>query len=218
MSLSVPQEQFLRHGDLPHRSPLLHPGWSYVEKADYYTFERADVDLLHRQHDAFDAERRAAVVLGLLVAGKNEPSYGYQINNYRHSLQSATKLLRAGFDEEHVVVGLLHDVGFLACPERHGAFSAELLGGYVSERNYWMLRHHQMFAAFELVDEPIPPLGSRTWERWREHEHFEWTYEFVRGFDVNAMDPNYQAEELEFFEPMVQRIFSRVPKPPVLDD
>jgi hypothetical protein len=200
------------------RSPLLRPDWSYIEKSDFYAFTREDMGLMRRQHDEFDAERRGEVVLALLKAGEHEPTYGYQINNFRHSLQSATLVRRAGHSDEDVVVALLHDVGFLACPERHGAFSAELLGGYISDRNYWMLRHHQAFAAFEPADEAPPAEGSRAWERWRGHDHFDWTYEFVRAFDINAMRPDFVSDPLESFAPLVQVLFSQPARPLVLDD
>jgi hypothetical protein len=90
-----------------------------------------------RNPEMYYRERQADTVLSLLAAGEHEPTFGYQINNYQYCLQAATMLHADGYDEETtVVVGLLHDVGFLACPERHGAFAAELLGGYVSDENY----------------------------------------------------------------------------------
>ncbi len=95
-----------------------------------------------------------------------------------------------GYDEETIVVGLLHDVGFLACPDRHGAFAAELLGGYVSDENYWMLRHHQAFATFV----PQPMTTSRTGS---SHGIAGGTIRrglddtFVRHYDQNAIDPSY---------------------------
>src|ERR1700744_2187083 len=36
---------------------------------------------------------------------------GYQVPRYEHSLQSATRALRHGRDEEYVVMALLHDIG-----------------------------------------------------------------------------------------------------------
>ncbi|MGD0377298.1 MAG: hypothetical protein ABSB01_22270 [Streptosporangiaceae bacterium] len=198
------------------RSPLYREDWNYIEKTDLLQFTRADYDALLAQRVVYDAERQAAAVLALLSAGEHEPTFGYQVNNYQHCLQAATMLHADGYDEETIVVGLLHDVGFLACPDRHGAFAAELLGGYVSDENYWMLRHHQAFATFVPadVDEPDRELP---WHRWRDHPNAAWTHTFVRHYDQNAIDPSYANRPVEFFEPMVQRIFSRSPKPLILD-
>jgi predicted HD phosphohydrolase len=161
-------------------------------------------------------ERQATAVLSLLAAGEHEPTFGYQINNYQHCLQSATMLHSDGYDEETVVVGLLHDVGFLACPDRHGAFAAELLGSYVSDENYWMLRHHQALATFIPADSQEPE-RELPWHRWRDHPNAKWTSAFVNHYDQNAVDPSCGNLPLEFFEPMVRRIFSRSPKPLRLD-
>jgi len=198
------------------RSPLYRPDWQYIDKADLFAFTRADYATLGRQREVYYRDRQAAAALSLLQAGEQEPSFGYQINNYQHCLQSASMLHEAGFDEETVVVGLLHDVGFLACPARHGAFSAELLGGFISDENYWMLRHHEAFATFVAADDEDPD-RELPWHRWRDHPSAQWTSTFVRNFDQNAMDPSYPSRPLEFFEPMVARIFNRTAKPLRLD-
>jgi predicted HD phosphohydrolase len=198
------------------RSPLYRADWEYIDKTDLFQFTRADYAKLGSQREIYNRERQADAVLSLLAAGEHEPTFGYQINNYQHCLQAATMLHADGYDEETVVVGLLHDVGFLACPERHGAFAAELLGGYVSDENYWMLRHHQAFATFVPVDAEDPE-QELPWHRWRSHPYARWTTNFVNHYDQNAVDPSYGNRPLELFEPMVRRIFSRSPKPLRLD-
>jgi predicted HD phosphohydrolase len=198
------------------RSPLYREDWEYIAKTDLLQFTRAEYATLRAQRTVYDAERQAAAALALLTAGEHEPTFGYQINNYQHCLQAATMLHADGYDEETIVVGLLHDVGFLACPDRHGAFAAELVGGYVSDENYWMLRHHQAFATFAAADDDEPD-REFPWHRWRDHPSATWAHTFVRHYDQNAIDPSYGNRPLEFFEPMVRRIFSRSPKPLRLD-
>ncbi len=198
------------------RSPLYKADWDYIDKTDLFAFTRADYAKLGRQREVYYRERQADAVLSLLTAGEHEPTFGYQVNNYQHCLQSATMLHAEGFDEETVVVGLLHDVGFLACPDRHGAFAAELLGGFVSDENYWMLRHHQAFATFVAADDEEPD-RELPWHKWRGHPFAGWTSTFVNQFDQNAVDPSHPSLPLEFFESMVRRIFSRSPRPLRLD-
>jgi len=199
------------------RSPLLHADWQYVEKTVTAEFSKGDWALLDAQRDTYYREAQAAAVLRLLKSAKNEPTFGYQINHYSHSLQTATMLLRDGYVEEDIVVALLHDVGFIVCPERHGAFAAELLGAYVSERNYWMLRHHQEIGDLKTEHGHGASTSEAQWERWRGHPHFDWTLEFVQRYDLNAIDPSYENAPLEVFEPMVRRAFVRPGRPLELD-
>jgi predicted HD phosphohydrolase len=201
----------------PGRSPLLDDSWSYIPKTVLDEFDRADWTKLNAQRAIYYGRRQADAVLDLLRAGEHEPTFGYQINNFQHCLQAATLAQSDGRDEEDIVVALLHDVGFLACPERHGAFAAELLGGYVSDANYWMLRHHQAFGAQHVVDHPDDHHDPDQRERWRGHPHFDWTAQFVERYDVNAIDPGYANRPLDFFEPLVRRVFDRPVKKIKLD-
>jgi predicted HD phosphohydrolase len=202
--------------DRSHYSPLLRPDWGYVEKVSLEEFTPADWDLLDRQRALYYPEQQARQVLRLLEGSKDDPTFGYMVNNYRHCLQSATMALRDGLPEEDVVVCLLHDVGFIACPDMHGAFAAALLGAYVSDRNYWMLHRH---AVFQNVHSPglarVDPHGR---ERWRGHPHFEWAATFVDRYDQAAADPHYECAPLAAFEPMVQRLFARTPRPRYPED
>lgn len=192
------------------RSPLLRPEWSYVEKVSVEDIDAAEWRLLDTQRAAYYAAEQARQVLRLLTASRDDPSFGYLVNNYRHCLQSATMAMRDGLDEEDVVVCLLHDVGFVTCPSTHGAFAAALLGAYVSERNVWMLRHH---AAFQLAHcRELPGAERDARERWRGHPHFEWTARFVDRYDQAANDPGYDCAPIEVFEPLVARVFARPPR------
>jgi len=193
--------------DPSQRSPLADPAWRYIEKLSLEEFSREDWQHLNAQRVAYAARQQADQALRLLSGSEHDPSFGYMVNNYRHSLQSATMALRDGLSEEDVVVALLHDVGFNTCPLLHGDFAAALLGAYVSERNHWMLRHH---AVFQNLHSPnMPGVDRHERERWRGHAHFDWTAEFVERYDQAASDPTYPCEPLATFVPMVHRIFSR---------
>ena len=190
-------------------TPLAQPQWNYIEKISLEDFSGEDWRELEAQRKSYLALQQATQVMRLLGASEHDPSFGYMVNNYRHSLQSATMVLRDGLPEEDVVVALLHDVGFVSCPMLHGDFAACLLGAYVSERNFWMLQHH---ATFQNLHSPhLPGINAHERERWRGHEYFDWTAEFVARYDQAACDPDYPCEPLEAFVPMVRNIFSRKP-------
>jgi predicted HD phosphohydrolase len=191
-------------------SPLGRPDWTYVDKPDLDAFTAADWQVLDRQRLIYDAEQRAAQALRMLAAMADDTTFGYAINNYRHCLQSATMALRDGHDEETVVVALFHDIGFITCPETHGAFAAALLGPLISDRNIWMLEHHDLFQGHHIHDHPDVDPNVR--ERWRGHPHFDWTAEYVAKYDQNAISATYENAPLEAFVPMVNRVFARPPK------
>jgi predicted HD phosphohydrolase len=111
-------------------------------------------------------------------------------------------MARAGYDEEDVVVGLLHDVAFVVAPDQHGAAAAQLLKQVTSERNHWMLENHA------LVGERFLPGDRGAWRELRHHEHFAWTEEFVERFDLRAIDPLEPIAPLEEFEPTVDKVFA----------
>ena len=190
-------------------SALARPDWRHVDKIALEDFRREDWQLLEQQRQLYLADLQASQALRLLTASQHDPTFGYMVNNYRHCLQSATMVLRDGRDEEDVVVALLHDVGFTTCPLMHGDFAAALLGAYISDRNYWMLRHH---ATFQNVHSPhLPGVEQHERDLWKGHPHYDWTAEFVAVYDQAASDPDYPCEPIETFVPMVQRIFARKP-------
>ena len=191
----------------PVHAALADPQWSYVAKASLEDFRAEDWRVLNAQRAPYYASIQADEVLRMLSIGRELPSYGYGVNNYQHCLQSATLAYRSGVDEETVVVALLHDIGFIACPMTHGPFAAALLSAYVSEENCWMLERHQVFQLHHLHEYPGIDRSER--DRWRGHPHFAWAAEFVEKFDQNAIDPGYDTAPLEFFVPMVRRLFER---------
>ncbi|MCC6632321.1 MAG: phosphohydrolase, partial [Gammaproteobacteria bacterium] len=62
---------------------------------------------------------------------------GFPVDRYTHSLQTATRALRDGRDEEYVVCALLHDIGDTLAPFSHFDVAAAILKPVVSEANLW---------------------------------------------------------------------------------
>jgi len=174
-------------------------------------FRAEDWALMNRQRAEYLAEQQAIQVLDMLKASKHAPTFGYLINNYEHCLQTATLLHADGHDEETVVTGLLHDIGFTVCSEDHGRFAADLLRSHVSERNIWALEHHEMFQRVHLHGyyEVEDPAFINERDRWRDHPHYAWTAEFVARYDITTIDPSVESLPIEYFEPMVRRVLAR---------
>ncbi|WP_431284080.1 hypothetical protein ACQW02_04540 [Humitalea sp. 24SJ18S-53] len=201
-----------RLGDDAGRTPLLRPDWGYVDPPALDAFRAEDWSRLREQRRIFDAEQHVKHVLRLLEASAADPSFGYQVNNFRHCLQSATAAMIDGRDEEYIVVALLHDVGYTVCPTNHGAFAASLLGPYVSDAARWLLEHHQIFLAHHYNDHPEEADNATQRELWRGHPHFEATAGFVERYDQTTIMPGQPEAPLASFAPMLARLLSRPPR------
>jgi predicted HD phosphohydrolase len=134
---------------------------------------------------------------------------GGQIDRYQHSLQTATRALRAGECEEIVVAALLHDIGDALAPHNHADVGADILRPYVSRHTYWMLKHHGIFQGYYFWDKVGRNKDER--ERFRDHPAFAMTERFTGEYDQMAFDPDYDTKTMEDFAPMVRRIFARAP-------
>jgi predicted HD phosphohydrolase len=161
----------------------------------------ADYELLGRLEEE-ELQSFPDRVLGWLRT--MEDSAGYQVSRLEHSLQAATRAHRAGEDEETVVCALLHDIGDHLAPANHSEVAAAVLRPYVSEKNYWIVKHHGVFQGFYYFHHTGGDPNAR--DQWRDHPHYKATVDFCESYDQSSFDPDYDSEPLEFFEPMVRRI------------
>lgn len=131
----------------------------------------------------------------------------YLITRLEHSLQAATRAERAGEDEETVVSTLLHDIGDVLAPTNHGEVAAAMLRPYVSDRNYWIVKHHGLFQGYYYFHHLGQDRNAR--DQYRDHPYYQATVDFCENYDQASFDPDYDWEPLEHFEPMVRRLFAK---------
>ena len=193
-----------------NRSPLADSDWQYLEKIPLEELSRQDWLMLEQQRALYLARHQADQALRLLSASQNDPCFGYQVNNYRHCVQSATLAMQDGRDEDYVVMALLHDIGFIACPQSHGQFAAQLLAPYITDDLVWLLERHMYFQALHCRE--LDGTDRFVRERWRGHPAFVATAEFVAKYDQNTISPRLPEAPLSVFEPMVHRVFARPPR------
>jgi predicted HD phosphohydrolase len=136
---------------------------------------------------------------------------GYQITRFEHSLQAATRAHRAGEDEETVVCTLLHDVGDYLAPANHSEVAAAVLRPYISEKNYWIVKHHGLFQGVYYFHFIGADPNAR--DKFKDHPYYQATVDFCANYDQNSFDPDYKWEPLEFFEPMVRRVLAKPTTP-----
>ena len=132
---------------------------------------------------------------------------GFNIDRLQHSLQTATRALRDGRDEEYVVCALLHDIGDTLGTYDHGGLAAAILKPFVSEANHWMLQNHPIFQGYYYFEYLGGNKDAR--EKFADHPHYEHTKEFVELYDMPAFDTEYDSLPLEDFEPLVRRVMSK---------
>src|SRR6185503_15975085 len=140
---------------------------------------------------------------------------GFAVDRLTHSLQTATRAHRAGEDEEYVVCALLQDIGDTLGSFNHADVGAAVLKPFVSEANHWMVEKHGIFQGYFFFEHI--GLNANMRDQFRGHPHFERTARFCEIYDNPAFNPELECAPLEFFEPMLRRVFA-APKNSIYKD
>jgi len=154
-------------------------------------------------------------LLTVMASIANADSLGAPVNLYTHSLQTATRVLDAGHDDELVVVALFHDLPEAFSDNHHGLLAAQLLAPWISERRTWLLIHHVEFQSYHFANHPTRNRNER--DQYAGHPYFAETAEFCQLYDQNSFDPDYPTLSLAEFAPIVRRFFTDPAPPPPQD-
>jgi predicted HD phosphohydrolase len=165
---------------------------------------KQDWDIITTRYVPFARELPDRILLHFKLLGGD--SGGYTVDRLHHSLLTATLAHKGGEDEEYVVCALLHDIGDMLGSWNHPDVSAAILKPFVSEANRWMVEKHGIFQGYHFFQHIGMDPDMR--EQFRDHPHFERTERFVDLYDDPAFDPAMECAPLEFFEPMVRRLFA----------
>lgn len=130
---------------------------------------------------------------------------GFPVDRLTHCLQTATRAYRDGREEAYVVMALVHDIGDTLGASNHPDIAAAILKPFVSEELLWIVQHHGIFQGVNFFHHLGLDRDMR--EQFRGHPHFAATEEFIDKYDCPAFDPQYDTLPLEFFEPMVMKLF-----------
>lgn len=132
---------------------------------------------------------------------------GFPVDRLTHSLQTATRALRDGRDEEYVVCALLHDIGDTLGTYNHPDVAAAILKPFVSEANHWMVQMHGIFQGYYFFHHIGMDRDIR--DRLRESPWYGRTEEFCALYDGPAFDPKGETLPLAELEPMLRRVFAQ---------
>jgi predicted HD phosphohydrolase len=144
------------------------------------------------------------VALSLLESLRGRDT-GDVLDDYDHSLQTATRAQRAGADDQLVVAALLHDSGKAVTFRRHDRVAAEMLAGAVRPEIVWMVGVHEEFTSLHRRN------GRAQHARYRHllHPGYGLAKQFSDEWDAPARDPEYPTLPLEHFAPLVHDLFER---------
>jgi predicted HD phosphohydrolase len=137
---------------------------------------------------------------------------GYRISRLEHSLQGATRAARAGETDEMIIAVFLHDIGDELATYSHSEMAAAILRPFVSEKLYWIVKHHGVFQMYYYAHHCGGDRNCR--DIYRDHAWYQDAIDFCHNYDQNCFDPDYESEPLEFFEPILRRVMAR----PSFDD
>jgi len=131
---------------------------------------------------------------------------GYQISRLEHCLQGATRAYRAGESDEMIITVLLHDIGDELAPHSHSEMAAAILRPYVSDKLYWIVKHHGIFQMYYYAHHCGGDRNTR--DMYKDHEWYQDAVDFCHNYDQNCFDPDFDSEPLEFFEPILRRVIT----------
>ena len=179
-----------------------------MERATFTRMEQStaeDWQLIRNEAMGFSRQLPDRLLAHLKVL---EGDYGgFPVDRYTHSLQTATRALRDGRDEEYVVCALLHDIGDTLGSFNHPDIAAAILKPFVSEANHWMVQHHGIFQGHYFFHHLGLDRDMR--DNFKSHPHYERTAEFCALYDNPAFDPKAETLPIGEFEPMLRRLMAQ---------
>jgi predicted HD phosphohydrolase len=132
---------------------------------------------------------------------------GFPVDRYTHGLQTATRALRDGRDDEYVVCALVHDIGDTLGTFNHPDIAAAILKPFVSEANLWMVQNHGIFQGYNFFHHIGMDRHMR--DMFKDQPHYARTEEFIALYDDPAFDASYDTLPIETFVPMLRKVMAQ---------
>ena len=166
---------------------------------------REDYELLDRSEREYAQHLPEHILASLLKL--DHSLEGYPVSRLGHSLQTATRALRDGADEELVVAALIHDIGDELAPYNHTEIAAAIIRPYVRPEVTWIVEKHGLFQNYYYVHHLGGNRNGR--DKYRDHPWYQACNDFCANWDQCSFDPGYPSEPLSTFEPRLRAIFGR---------
>ncbi|HEV7612946.1 MAG TPA: HD domain-containing protein [Steroidobacteraceae bacterium] len=166
---------------------------------------REDYELLERGEREYVRALPDRLLSALQKLDQSLP--GYPVSRLGHSLQTATRALKDGADDELIVAALIHDVGDDLAPYNHSEIAAGIIGPYVRPEVTWIVEQHGLFQSYYYAHYSGRDRNAR--DKFRGHPWYQACKDFCANWDQCSFDPGYPSEPLSVFESRVREIFSR---------
>ena len=127
-----------------------------------------------------------------------------------HSIEVLHRTMKHTDNADILKLALLHDIGDILAPANHADFAATLLEPYISEKNYWILKHHGIFQGYYFFH--FLGLDRHMRDKFKDSEHWKDCVEFCAKYDQNSFDPEYESLPIETFMPMLKKVLSQTKK------
>ena len=134
---------------------------------------------------------------------------GFPVDRLEHSLQTATRAERDGQDDEYVLCALVHDIGDPLAPDNPPDLAAAILKPFVSEANYWMVKHHGILQGYYFWHHL--GMDRNTRDQYKGHEHYDRCATFCSEYDAPAFDPSYDSNPFDHYVPLIRDAFGAKP-------
>jgi predicted HD phosphohydrolase len=171
---------------------------------------REDYELLDESEREYACHLPDHILASL---GKLDHSlFGYPVSRLGHCLQTATRAMRDGADDELLAAALIHDIGDELAPYNHTEVAAAILRPYVRPEVTWIVEKHGLFQNYYYVHHLGGDRNAR--DKYRDHPWYQACKDFCANWDQCSFDPDYPTEPLSTFEPVLRRVFSRPPHDP----
>ncbi len=107
---------------------------------------------------------------------------------------------------------MLHDVGDIFAPYNHDEYAAAILRPFVREQCAWVVEKHGDFQLLYYGQH----VGADPEKRaaYKDSAYYDDCAAFCERWDQSSFDPAYDMKPLEFFAPMVRKVFARQPYDP----
>ena len=164
-------------------------------------------------HDRMGVEYDAAIIqktgenLFKLLKSQEDQFLGAYVTLMEHNVQTASRALRAGEDDETIFMSLFHDVFETLPVKNHGELIAAMLAPWISPKNQWLLAHHEVFQGKYYFDKFNLDPDQR--DMYIDNPYYNWTATWCEKYDQASFDPGYESLPLETFEPIVERVLAR---------
>jgi predicted HD phosphohydrolase len=168
--------------------------------------ERTREDWAEREKEVIQYNQATPSRINQMLLAMAQIDSHSSINQLEHSLQTATRAARCGASDEMIVAALCHDISKLISTENHAAVAAEILKPFVGHATYEIIRTHTDFQARYFRAHLGPRKDPR--DKYRRQPWFAAACQFADEWDMPARDPSYDTYSLEYFWPLLEKIFS----------